>query len=385
MFSKNRKLMINGLAIVSLFIAFYIGQVGNKKNDSFLNSELIAQYKIDQIKHEKNGMWAYANDSLIGFIEIGTSQGYGGPLDLIVLSDSNAKIINIELCDNSETLAYVNKLKKKGFFKQFIGFELNNTFELSDELDAVSGATISSRAIASACREASWEIAHSVFSIPKPELKKNWVFGYMEVISIIIFAMAFANLFLKNKKLKFITLFASLIVFGFLMNSSVSVSHFGRILLGYLPDLRSHFIWWLLVGGTILVIGIYGRNIYCQSLCPFHMVQSMLNKLSGINLAIHPKLNKLAMQTPKFLLWLSLVLILISKNSTLSSYEPFSMFFSLEGVGIQWYILPAALFGSLVVSSFFCRLFCPVGAGFRFLLDSRKSIIKNLKKPHEKV
>jgi polyferredoxin len=56
------------------------------------------------------------------------------------------------------------------------------------------------------------------------------------------------------------------------------------------------------------------------------------------------------------------------------------MFFSLDGFGIQWYILPAALIGSLFISDFFCHYFCPVGASFSWLIDIRHSLIKHLKK-----
>ena len=100
----------------------------------------------------------------------------------------------------------------------------------------------------------------------------------------------------------------------------------------------------------------------------------------GINFKISPKLSRYLIKTPTFLLWLSLILILISKNPTLAAYEPFAMFFSLEGAGIQWYILPASLIGSLFISNFFCHYFCPVGASFRWLIEIRRNLINQLKK-----
>ncbi|WP_299523746.1 4Fe-4S binding protein [uncultured Lutibacter sp.] len=51
------------------------------------------------------------------------------------------------------------------------------------------------------------------------------------------------------------------------------------------------------------------------------------------------------------------------------------MLFSLEGVGIQWYILPAALIGSLFFSNFFCRFFCPVGGALRWVQKMRKVVL----------
>jgi polyferredoxin len=83
-------------------------------------------------------------------------------------------------------------------------------------------------------------------------------------------------------------------------------------------------------------------------------------------------------RTPTVLLWVSLVLILISQNPTISAYEPFALLFSLEGAGIQWYILPASLIGSMFVSDFFCNFFCPVGAGFGWLRKNRNQLIKTI-------
>jgi len=65
------------------------------------------------------------------------------------------------------------------------------------------------------------------------------------------------------------------------------------------------------------------------------------------------------------------MLIFLSRTPAITSYEPFAMMFSLEGVGIQWYILPLALIGSTVMNNFWCRLFCPVGRLLNHSLEIR--------------
>jgi NosR/NirI family nitrous oxide reductase transcriptional regulator len=64
----------------------------------------------------------------------------------------------------------------------------------------------------------------------------------------------------------------------------------------------------------------------------------------------------------------------IAAHPALGSYEPFAMMFSLEGIGIQWYILPAAIIGSFFVPSFWCRLFCPVGLYLNEIVRFRRVI-----------
>ena len=353
----NKKAWINGLALISLAGAFFLGQLGARDENSLLESDLLIRHHADNLA-------------------LGSSQGFGGPLEVIVMSDSSARIVELSVLEHAETPSYMDKLNKKTFLGQFKGMELNSLFRIPEDVEAVSGATMSSKAIASACRQASWDLAASVYSLPLPELKRRWVFGLKEILASVVFVLALLSMFLKKKALRYTALFVSFITLGFIFNASLSVAYFGRILLGYLPDFREHFVWWLLLGGTLIALIIYGRNIYCHSICPFHAAQILLNKISGVNLSIRPRLHKILMKLPSYIVWLCLMLILIYRNPTISSFEPFSTLFSLEGAGIQWYILPVALLGSLVFSDFFCRFFCPVGAGFKFLIDARRSLLK---------
>jgi polyferredoxin len=75
-----------------------------------------------------------------------------------------------------------------------------------------------------------------------------------------------------------------------------------------------------------------------------------------------------------FLSWVALMLIFLSAHPALGSYEPFAMMFSLEGLGIQWYILPASLLGAFFVPRFWCRLFCPVGLYLNELVRLRRRV-----------
>jgi polyferredoxin len=72
------------------------------------------------------------------------------------------------------------------------------------------------------------------------------------------------------------------------------------------------------------------------------------------------------------------MLIFLSAHPALGSYEPFAMMFSLEGLGIQWYILPATLLGSLFVPNFWCRMFCPVGLYLNEMVRLRRKVKERL-------
>jgi hypothetical protein len=343
---------------------------------------MLERYGIDSLVYKNNYTEAFRGKDLVGLISLDNAKGYGGPMEVAVLIDSTNRIRYIEMVLDRETVAYISKLRRSKYFDQFTGKYINDAFIYGQDINVVSGATLSSVAITEAVRNSVHTIAREKKLEIQPVLIK-WQFGYKEIMVIIIFIIGVISIIAKKKRIRYLSLFCSFIIIGFLLNESLSITHFGRVLLGFIPDFKKHFIWWLLMGGTLCTIVGLGRNVYCHALCPFSATQIMLHKISGLNFRIPHSLYRVIRYTPGFLLWLCILIILISRNPTLASFEPFAMFFSLNGIGIQWYILPASLIGSLFVSNFFCNLFCPVGAGFRFLLSIRRIFINPSGLVHE--
>jgi polyferredoxin len=80
------------------------------------------------------------------------------------------------------------------------------------------------------------------------------------------------------------------------------------------------------------------------------------------------------------LLWLALMIIFLSSHPSLGAYEPFAMMFSLQGIGVQWYILPISIIGAFFITNYWCRFFCPVGCSLTTLLQLRRKVFSFLKK-----
>jgi len=376
------KKYINWLAYLSLAIAFVIGYIGFGDNEKreLIKMNILAENKLQLEEFDTDTYNLFKNDTIFGYLSIGEAQGYGGPLRLVVVADTMGTILGTELIESFETVSFLAKLENNKYYDQYPDKLVNDRIELNRDIDAVSGATVSSGAIAQAVREASHTIAIRRLHLEVPQIESQWSFGRKEGIISLLFLLAVVGVFLKKKYLRYVSLFLSLVFIGFVFNASLSLTHFGRIFLGYFPDIHSHFIWWLLMFGTLTILIGWGKNVYCSSLCPFHASQILLHKVSGINIKLPKKLAKLLAQTPYFLLWVSLLIIFVSANPTIASYEPFAMLFSLDGVGIQWYILPASLIGAMFFSDFFCRFFCPVGGALRWGLKIRtkvKAIIFN--------
>tara|TARA_R110001583_G_scaffold21807_2_gene82463 strand:+ start:2764 stop:3906 length:1143 start_codon:yes stop_codon:yes gene_type:complete len=370
------KKYINWFAWITLGMAFCYGVIFTDNSQQLEHLKILQAADISLGEAKEAVYPIYQADSLLGYLATGSSQGYGGPLQVAILSNTTGNIIKAELMKSFETPSFVAKLSNKRYYQQYNGKKLTDQFQLKKDVDAVSGATVSSLAIAIAVRDASYLIAKSVFKTQTPQIEVKWHLTLKEGIVALIILIGFLAIYLKQKKLIYLNLFLGLVFIGFLFNASLSLTHFGRILLGYFPDIHSHLSWWLLVAGTLSLVIVWGKNVYCTAICPFRASQMLLHQISGININMNKSLGKVLSQTPNLLIWLSLILIFISKNPIVSSYEPFAMLFSLKGAGIQWYILPTSLIGALFFSNFFCRFFCPVGGILKWLLNRRNQVKK---------
>ena len=99
---------------------------------------------------KKNGKpWAIAYET--------TGKGFGGDLKLLVGYDlSKDKLVGIEVVSHKETPGVGSRVTEEQFKSQFAGRDIDARFLLKNEggeIDAVSGATYSSKAVCEAIRK----------------------------------------------------------------------------------------------------------------------------------------------------------------------------------------------------------------------------------------
>jgi len=370
--------ILNSIAILCLVAAYIAGQSGFNTKEQEKIQELCGGEFTEKIAD--NIFKIKDKNSAAGYFLTGAAQGYGGPLKVVVKTDKKGNIQNVSVISHKETNSYFLRLKNEHFFDQFKNRGITESFGQDSEVDCVSGATISSTAFDKAVKEAARHYSKVILRKVVPEIKKEFLLTTQNWLLFGLIILGYISFYYKNKFFKYLVLALSFYFVGFKYNFSISISSFGKFILGYLPDFKDNISWWALTGGSLVVIIIRGANIYCQRLCPFKTIQIILNKLSGNKWNLSSKSRKIAAYIPLIFLWIALILILLFDNPVISSYEPFSLLFSLEGTGIQWYLLPASLLGVLFVPSFYCRFFCPVGAVFNQLTKYRTKLIKIIKK-----
>ncbi len=375
------------LGFASLVVAFVVGQIAAQPDYEAMLRGMLADHELTRYTEAEGGQIVFRDETADNYVVISEAEGYGGTLVIGIRASAEGEIAEILALEERETPAYFEKLRRARFFRQFAGKTVSADFLVGADIDGVSGATISSQGFTKAVREAMHIAATAHFGLDPTWKQPPWIFGVGEIGLLVVFALAFVSAYAKGPLARWGRLaipIASLVVVGIYTNSSVSIGQLAGIVLGYVPDLRSHALWWIMMAGVLGSVVLLGRNIYCAQVCPFQYVERALNKISGINLAVRPGVQKSARTVVRTMTWAALMLIFLSAHPALGSYEPFSMMFSLTGMGVQWYILPLSLIGSFFVLNFWCRLFCPVGMVLNDGVRARRWVLGRLRKPRAK-
>lgn len=151
------------------YVAVFDGAEGyeeiDMKSAKFIDADLVAyQPKIDAAL-KKAGLgsavavvdgiaYLTSGDSTHGYVVTVTSkEGYGGDIQFSVGFSMDGKVTGISILSISETAGLGMKAKDKAFLNQYVGksggnfvVDKDNTSGLTNEIDAISSATITTRA-----------------------------------------------------------------------------------------------------------------------------------------------------------------------------------------------------------------------------------------------
>lgn len=100
-------------------------------------------------------------DTVIGYVFTIDSKGYGGDIRIIVGVDNDGKVTRVKVGDNKETPGLGAKASQEPFISQFTNLAATGPLQVvknggtkPEEIDAISGATITSRAVVKAVQAA---------------------------------------------------------------------------------------------------------------------------------------------------------------------------------------------------------------------------------------
>lgn len=358
-------------------------------------------YKTEQISKSPLVFKAYEeNDpNQFYFVAFTESVGYQSAIEVMTVINKDGNIEQVEIIKQGETPAFFEKIELGKFntlFEDISIFEpiyIDNAqgysgssegIKTDNKVDAIGGATISSAAITMAVNDATTFISEKYFDKDVVNPFYNLSIGWNELALMLIFIIAILSVYVKsiNKYRKWILLYSA-IVLGFYLNKFVTFGMILSFLSGNWPA-TNNISWYMLIIGTISLVLITGKNLYCSWICPFGAAQESIFKFGGLKqIKINPKLIKTYTLIPTTLAYMALMIVFYTNDVQTLAYDPFGAIFNLTALPIMWITLPILIFISLSQNRFYCTYFCPIGLSFKLITKLRNKGVrlwKNLKK-----
>mgnify|MGYP000895443932 CR=1 FL=1 len=80
--------------------------------------------------------------------------GFNAPIRFLLVLDAEHSVHTVSILEHSEDPGLGERITRPSFLEQFVGLDKDSSFSLGAEIEAISGATISSRALASGVNKA---------------------------------------------------------------------------------------------------------------------------------------------------------------------------------------------------------------------------------------
>ena len=98
------------------------------------------------------------NDEIIGHVVVNTAKGYGGDISVMTGVDADGKVTGVNILSHAETAGLGAKAAEQSFRDRFVGLVSGITVSKDkageNSIDAITGATITSRAMTEAVNAA---------------------------------------------------------------------------------------------------------------------------------------------------------------------------------------------------------------------------------------
>lgn len=308
-------------------------------------------------------------------------QGYGGPVPLRIHVSKSGVVDSIVAEPNAESPDFFNHAS--AILAQWQGKTVDEAAAM--EVDGVTGATFSSRAIITNVQRGlayakqhaeldkdskadgfASDAAGSAEASGVSASAMGWTLGGIAALIVVLLG-AVVPLFVKNRRWHYVQLVLNVIVLGLWTGTFVSYTLLMRLFSGGINLATFGTLAAPLV--MVMVAMLYPlagrRGHYCAHVCPFGSAQELAGKLTRRKPRLSPRLNRSLVIFRNVLWGVLMVLMLTATWTAWMDYELFTAF--LYTSASAWVIALAVLF--LVLSVWvprpYCRFVCPTGSLFR--------------------
>jgi len=299
-----------------------------------------------------------------GTIVVNTAQtgkdikGYAGPVPLEITIREN-RVVSVSALPNTETPEFFDEAKT--ILSKWNGMTVEEAS--AAEIDAVSGATFSSRAIVNNVRRG----LQSVASVKE----KQSFWGRFDLSAktvcglIVVLMAAILPLFVRNRRYRLIQLALNVMVLGLWCGTFLSYS----LMVGYLSN--GIDVWLSFIPIIMLVCAfvypLFGKKqYYCTHICPFGSAQELAGMVNPHHKWKLGKRTTKRLSTFREVLWgVLMLLMLCGVGFEWMDYELFTAFIFRSAAAVVIVLAVVVLLLSVFVPRPYCRFVCPTGTLFK--------------------
>lgn len=319
-----------------------------------------------------------ADGEIVGYAGVGSGTGYGGPMQVIVGVDPAGNILGVEMVEDRESPGFFRLVRNSKLFESYNEGQITDPLRIGQDLDTITGATMSAEGVAYSVREAVRAVAAGPLNAPLPPEIKSIRVGMPELILVLLFVSGYIGHKLHNPRGKRIvrwgTLIAGMVFIGFVYTLPLTISMMISLFSGYWPNWQTNLYWYMLIGGILFVTTVDAKNPYCSWFCPFGAFQECLAAVTKVK-AYRPRdLNTPLTWLQRGLALTAIVLGLALRQPGVAGYEPFATLFDLHGSTLQWALLIMVILASLMMYRPFCNYLCPLDPVIDYIAAGRRWI-----------
>ncbi len=317
--------------------------------------------KANKTQYEKTDTVRTLDD---GTVIVNTSKlgkdiiGYGGqvPLDIYI---KDGKVSNVKALKNSETPDFFSEAAQ--ILNKWNGKTTEEALAL--KVDAVSGATLSSRAIMQNMKAG---LLYAQKNAEKTSFFDKLDLSAKSLIGLIVVVMAAViPLFTHNIRYRILQLLLNVVVLGFWCGTFISYS----LMVNYLANGIN--LWTQLIPAVMLITAfiypLFGRkNYYCTHICPYGSIQELAGKTNRKKLKMSRRTVKL-LENFRKILWFALMLLMLAGVLfEWMDYEIFTAFIFESAPVVVITLAVVFVMLSVFIPRPYCRFVCPTGTLFKY-------------------
>ncbi len=296
-------------------------------------------------------------------------KGYAGPLNLLVAVDDQGVLRGVRYVASNESPAYIEGIET--WLTGLAGRDLSKEPLSLGDVDAISGATITSKAALETVNRAAAKGAHQALGVDfswAHERQGKSLFDaiwHPRVVLGLLLLIAFFPVFYRGgDRSRLVYQLASIAILGFAFNSLFTEVDLVNLSLGRFPSFDSNAFWYFLLGFVVLTSLSLGQ-VYCGYVCPFGALQEVLSRVGRwfrLRTYAH-SWAEMRMRYAKFVLAsVALIAVWTSGDMVWVAFNPMQHVFDFRASGWLGWLLIASLVGALFYFRFWCRYLCPMGA-----------------------